>query len=102
MVASRPLHPDAILDLALAVIASSMAPLVLLDGDLAVIAASSSFYRAFQIDPASGTGQQLVLSDKRQLVSARTELAQTQLAFMRGLTATRRTPPSVFAYNALC
>jgi len=59
MVASRPLHPDAILDLALAVIASSMAPLVLLDGDLAVIAASSSFYRAFQIDPASGAGQQL-------------------------------------------
>jgi two-component sensor histidine kinase len=40
------------LDLALAVIASSTAPLLLLDGDLTVIAASKSFCRAFQIDPA--------------------------------------------------
>jgi two-component sensor histidine kinase len=40
----------------LAVIASSDAPLVLLDGELKVIAASSSFCRAFQIDPASVPG----------------------------------------------
>ena len=59
MVAPSPLHPDALLDLALAVIASSTAPLVLLDGDLAVIAASSSFYRAFQIDPAKAAGKAL-------------------------------------------
>jgi two-component sensor histidine kinase len=59
MVASKPLHPDAALDLALAVIASSTAPLVLLDGDLAVVAASSSFYHAFQIDPAKAAGRAL-------------------------------------------
>lgn len=59
MVASQPLHPEAALDLTLAVIASSMAPLVLLDGDLVVIGASSSFYGAFQIDPARGSGQEI-------------------------------------------
>jgi len=36
----------------LAVVASSTAPLLLLDGDLTVIAASKSFCRAFEIDPA--------------------------------------------------
>lgn len=38
--------------LALAVIAASDAPLVLLDGDLAVVAASDSFCAAFGLDPA--------------------------------------------------
>ncbi len=57
--ATNSLHPDAALDLTLAVVASSTAPLVLLDGDLAVIAASSSFYHAFQVDPASGTGHEI-------------------------------------------
>jgi two-component sensor histidine kinase len=47
------LHPEAALSLTLAVIASSNAPLVLLDGNLSVIAASASFCRAFKIDPAS-------------------------------------------------
>jgi two-component system, sensor histidine kinase PdtaS len=60
MVASQSLNPEAALDLTLAVVASSTAPLVLLDGDLAVLAASSSFYRAFQIDPASGTGREFL------------------------------------------
>jgi two-component sensor histidine kinase len=46
-------YSDVSLDLALAVIASSTAPLLLLDGDLTLIAASKSFCRAFQIDPAS-------------------------------------------------
>jgi len=41
------------LNLALAVITSSMAPLLLLNGDLTLIAASNSFCRAFEIDPAS-------------------------------------------------
>jgi two-component sensor histidine kinase len=45
--------------LALAVIASSTTPLLLLDDDLAVIAASRSFCRAFQIDLASAPGRQL-------------------------------------------
>ncbi len=59
MSARGPIHPDAALDLALAVIASSTAPLVLLDGDLNVIAASGSFYRAFEIEPAGAPGQPL-------------------------------------------
>ena len=51
------LHPEATaLSLMLAVIASSDAPLVLLDGELRVVAASASFCRAFQIDPASVPG----------------------------------------------
>ena len=41
--------------LALAVIASSTAPLLLLDGDFKVIAASDSFRTAFQVDPLSHT-----------------------------------------------
>lgn len=47
----------AALSLTLAVIASSNAPLLLLDGDLDVIAASASFCRAFQIAPASVPGR---------------------------------------------
>jgi two-component sensor histidine kinase len=47
------LHPDVALSLALAVIASSTAPLLLLNGDLTLVAASKSFCRAFGIDPAS-------------------------------------------------
>src|ERR1700689_1512193 len=48
-----PSHPDVALNLALAVIASSMAPLLLLNGDLTLIAASKSFCQAFKIDPAN-------------------------------------------------
>ena len=52
-------HPDVALNLALAVIASSTAPLLLLNGDLTLIAASKSFCRTFQIDPASVPGRPL-------------------------------------------
>jgi two-component system, sensor histidine kinase PdtaS len=45
--------------LALALVESSDAPILLLDGDLNVIAASASFARAFQIDPASIEGRSL-------------------------------------------
>jgi two-component sensor histidine kinase len=45
--------------LALAVIASSSAPLLLLDGDLTVIAASASFCDAFQFEPSSVPGKEL-------------------------------------------
>lgn len=38
-------------------VGSSTAPLVLLDGDLKVIAASASFFTAFQIDPAGAVGE---------------------------------------------
>jgi two-component sensor histidine kinase len=52
-------HPEVALNLALAVIASSNAPLLLLDGDLTLVAASRSFCRAFQVDPASVEGRPL-------------------------------------------
>ncbi len=48
--------PDADLSLALAVVASSAAPLLLLDGDLIVVAASTSFCQTFAIDPALTEG----------------------------------------------
>ena len=41
----------------LAMVASSDAPLLLLGGDLQVIAASNSFGRAFHVDPASACGR---------------------------------------------
>jgi two-component system, sensor histidine kinase PdtaS len=47
------LHPDVALNLALAVIASSTAPLLLLNDDLTLVAASKSFCHAFQIAPDS-------------------------------------------------
>jgi len=60
MVAVATLHPETTaLSLMLAVIASSEAPLVLMDGDLRVIAASASFCRDFQIEPSSVPGNPL-------------------------------------------
>jgi two-component sensor histidine kinase len=56
LAAPTPLHPDGPVSLALAVVGSSTAPLVLLDGDLKVIAASATFFTAFQIDPAGAVG----------------------------------------------
>jgi two-component system, sensor histidine kinase PdtaS len=52
-------HSDVGLDLALAVIDSSTAPLLLLDGDLTLTAASKSFCRTFQIEPATVAGRAL-------------------------------------------
>jgi hypothetical protein len=43
----------------LSVIASSNEPLLFLAGDLTIIAASASFCRTLQIDPASVPGRQL-------------------------------------------
>ena len=51
MAAHPPLHPDGPLSLALAVVESSTAPLLLLDNRLKVIAASTSFCRVFDVDP---------------------------------------------------
>ena len=59
MAAHKPLDPEAALSLALAVIASSNAPVLLLDGDLTVVAASASFFRVFQIDPATAADRPL-------------------------------------------
>src|ERR1700679_778990 len=56
MAPQTPANPDIALDLALAVIGSSDAPLLLLNGALTVAAASRSFCRVFQIDPAKVQG----------------------------------------------
>ncbi len=64
-------HPDVALNLALAVIASSTAPLLLLDGDLTLIAASKSFCLAFQIDPKTVPNRAL-----RELGSGEWDLPQ--------------------------
>jgi two-component sensor histidine kinase len=51
-------HVAAIADeLALAMVVSSDAPLLLLDGDLVVVAASDSFCGAFQVQPADVSGR---------------------------------------------
>ncbi len=52
-------HPDVALNLALAVIAASTVPLLLLDEDLTLIAASASFCSAFHIDPTGVVGRTL-------------------------------------------
>jgi two-component sensor histidine kinase len=52
MAIRTPLQPDATDSLALAIVAASEAPLLLLDGALTVRAASASFCRSFQIDPS--------------------------------------------------
>ncbi|CAN5488595.1 histidine kinase dimerization/phosphoacceptor domain -containing protein [soil metagenome] len=49
MAARTPFYSDPSLSLALAVVSSSTAPLLLLDGELTVVAASDSFCRSFQI-----------------------------------------------------
>ena len=59
MAAQAVLHPQVARSLALAMVVSSNAPLLLLDGDLNVVAASRSFGCAFQIDPAAAAGRQL-------------------------------------------
>lgn len=52
--------PDVGLSLALAVVSSSTAPLLLLDGDMTVIAASNTFCEAFGIDTDTIAGQPLM------------------------------------------
>jgi two-component sensor histidine kinase len=53
------LLPDVALSLSLALVASSNAPILLLDGDLRVVAASVSFCDAFQLDLAHCAGRPL-------------------------------------------
>jgi two-component sensor histidine kinase len=57
-------HPEGAQSLALAMVAASGSPLLLLDGDLDVIAASASFGRDFRIDVAGCVGRPIfALSD---------------------------------------
>src|ERR1700688_1121990 len=53
MASRTPLRADVAQNLALAMVESSEVPLLLLDGDLRVIAASASFCRSFHVDRAS-------------------------------------------------
>lgn len=48
---NRTIHHDVVHNLALAILASSAAPALLLDEYLNVVAASASFYRAFALEP---------------------------------------------------
>ena len=52
MASPTSIHPNAAQDLALALVACSEAPLLLLDTELSVIAASASFCRSFHVEPA--------------------------------------------------
>lgn len=56
MIEDNPDIAEATHGLALALVASSSAPLLLLNGEMTVIAASESFCRAFEIEPASAPG----------------------------------------------
>jgi two-component sensor histidine kinase len=51
--------PDTGLALALAVVGGSTTPLVLLNGDFIVVAASASFFDAFEVDPAEVAARSL-------------------------------------------
>lgn len=59
MAPHSPPDPDVGLSLALAVIASSSAPLLLLDKELRIVAASASFSATFQLDPAAVSNREL-------------------------------------------
>jgi two-component system, sensor histidine kinase PdtaS len=63
---NRNTHPDVAHNLALAVVASSNAPALLLNGDLTVIAASNSFYRAFALNRQNVIGESLVKLGARE------------------------------------
>lgn len=52
-------HPDVVHNLALAILASTAAPALLLDEELSVIAASTAFYRTFALDPSTVAGRPL-------------------------------------------
>lgn len=56
---SQPLHPEVLNGLALALIAASEAPTLLLDADFVVLASSRSFVQAYGLDPTALLGQQL-------------------------------------------
>jgi PAS domain-containing protein len=59
MASLSPSPTEAAIDLALAVVAPSTTPVLLLDGDLNIVAASRSFCEAFQVDPVTAPGRQV-------------------------------------------
>jgi len=56
---NRTAHPEVARNLALAIVASSYAPALLLDEGMTVIAASASFYRAFGLAPQNVAGRSM-------------------------------------------
>jgi two-component system, sensor histidine kinase PdtaS len=93
--AARHPHPNPGMNLALAVIAASTVPQILLNEDLRLIAASGSFCRVFQIDPTSvqnrplcelGTGEwnvPLLGSLLEATASGRAEVKDYEFEFRR-------------------
>jgi two-component sensor histidine kinase len=89
------------LNLALALVASSTTPLLLLDPNLVVVAASASFCQAFQIDPVSvsglpfaalGAGEWNVpqlISLLRATASGHAEVLEYEMDLIRGNQAVR-------------
>jgi two-component sensor histidine kinase len=57
MAAQMPIRPDVTPNLAMALVASSNTPVLLLDGAMDVLAASGSFCRAFQLDVIQVSGR---------------------------------------------
>jgi two-component system, sensor histidine kinase PdtaS len=78
-----PAHPDVGLNLALAVIAASNAPVLLLDGELDIVAASNSFCDAF------GFGDPKKISGKSLSGLGEGEWSSPQLASLLAITALR-------------
>ncbi len=97
-----PHSPDVPHALALAVILSSTAPLLLLDHDLKVVAASASFCQTFQLDPTAMRGVPLyrlgngewsgaqVQSLLKATASGYAEVANYEMDLVRDGVATRR------------
>jgi len=90
MAVQPPLHPDAARNLALAMVAASEVPLLLLDGELNVVAASASFCRSFHIDPVG-------VSDLSIFELGAGEWDTRQLRSL--LNATRRGQADIDAYE---
>src|SRR3990170_1025620 len=59
MVETMPLANEMVTSLAMALVESSKAPLLLLDDDVVVIGASSSFCNAFNLDPQTIVNRRL-------------------------------------------
>lgn len=70
------------LELALAVVSSSAAPLLLVDGDMRLLAASDSFYASFQLPPAGTIGSSIF-----ELDSGRWDLKRLRSVLAASLTS---------------
>ena len=83
-----PDHPDLALSLALAVVGSASSPLLLLDGTLAVVAASASFCEAFHLDPLAVPGRKVFeLGDGEWAAPQLTSLLKATASGAAGIAA---------------